>query len=217
MTPPPDLTIDRLRVAELAEVMPVERASYNTPWSVAMFVLELTRPETIALGARVGGRLAGYIVCSPQADEWHVMNVTVGPSHRRQGLARALISRLHEILDGATAGRARTTLEVRPSNKAAFELYASEGYLVAGRRRAYYPDDGEDALIMWRTPATQAGSFDDVPFPDLAEAKRWNSPSPQAVGADPAVVPGAAGASGSAPDVTDTGGGEDGERRTAAG
>ncbi len=217
MTAPADLTIDRLRVAELAEVMPVERASYNTPWSVAMFVLELTRPETIALGARVGGRLTGYIVCSPQADEWHVMNVTVGPTHRRQGIARALIGRLHEILDGATAGRARTTLEVRPSNKAAFSLYASEGYLVAGRRRAYYPDDGEDALIMWRTPSTKAGSFDDVPFPDLAEAKRWNTPLPAPVGSDPAVVPGTASGSGAEPDLPETPDADGDERKTAAG
>ena len=193
MTELDDLTIERLRVAELAEVMPVERASYATPWSVAMFVLELTRPETIALGARIGGRLAGYVVCSPQSDEWHVMNVTVGPSHRRRGLARALLVRLHEVLEGATNGRARTTLEVRPSNKAAFSLYASEGYLVAGRRRAYYPDDGEDALVMWRTPGTQAGSFDDVPAPDLAEAKRWNKPFPETIGADPSLETASAG------------------------
>lgn len=185
MTATSDPKIDRLRVAELAEVMPVERASYTTPWSVAMFVLELTRPETIALGARIDGRLAGYVICSPQSDEWHVMNVTVGPEHRRRGLARALLVRLHEILDGATAGNARTTLEVRPSNTPAFELYASEGYLVAGRRRAYYPDDGEDALVMWRTPSTREGSFDDIPNPDLAEARRWNGDRPIDVGPDP--------------------------------
>lgn len=209
MTAPAGLTIERLRVAELAEVMPVERASYGTPWSVAMFVLELTRPETIALGARLDGRLVGYVICSPQSDEWHVMNVTVSPSCRRQGLARALLMELHEVLDGATAGRARTTLEVRPSNKAAFSLYASEGYLVAGRRRAYYPDDGEDALVMWRTPSTRIGSFDDVPAPDLAEARRWNTPLPASLGPDPSLH---------ADDAADADErGESDERRTAAG
>ncbi|MBJ7471975.1 MAG: ribosomal protein S18-alanine N-acetyltransferase [Solirubrobacteraceae bacterium] len=202
------LTIERMRVAELAEVMPVERASYATPWSVAMFVLELTRPETIALGARIDGRLAGYIVCSPQSDEWHVMNVTVSPTYRRRGLARALMVRLHEVLDGATAGRARLTLEVRPSNKAAFGLYASEGYLVAGRRRAYYPDDGEDALVMWRTPATRRGQFDDVPAPDLAEARRWNTPFPEPLGPDPSL-------SEAEPEHDEQGDGDD--RRTASG
>lgn len=197
MTERGERRIERLRVAELSEVMPVERASYSTPWSVAMFVLELTRPETIALGIRVGGALAGYVICSPQSDEWHVMNVTVSPSYRRQGLARALLAELHQVLEGATAGRARTTLEVRPSNKAAFSLYASEGYLVAGRRRAYYPDDGEDALVMWRTPATRDGSFADVPAPDLAEAKRWNKLPPAPLGPDPSL--GASAAAGPTP------------------
>lgn len=175
-------SIERLRVAQLPEITPIERASYPTPWSVAMFVLELTRVEGIALGARghgpagEPGPLLGYVICSPQGDEWHVMNVSVAPEHRGRGVARALLRELHGVLAGATAGRARLTLEVRPSNEAALSLYASEGYLVAGRRRRYYPDNGEDALVMWRTPCTREGSFDDVPEPDLAEARRWNAP-----------------------------------------
>lgn len=172
------IVIERLRVSELGEVMPIERGSYRTPWSVAMFVLELTRPETIGLGARIDGKLAGYVICSPQADEWHVMNVTVSPDRRRTGLARRLLVHLHDTLETATGGQARITLEVRPSNVPALTLYASEGYLVAGRRRAYYPDDGEDALVMWRTPGTRAGHFDDVPAPDMREATLWNTPLP---------------------------------------
>jgi ribosomal-protein-alanine N-acetyltransferase len=175
--------IERLRVGHLPEITPIERASYPTPWSVAMFVLELTRTEGIALGARgpaeIDGRpgpLLGYVICTPQADEWHVMNVSVAPEHRGRGVARALLRELHTILAGATAGRARLTLEVRPSNEPALALYASEGYLVAGRRKGYYPDNGEDALVMWRTPGTRAGHFDDVPDPDLDEARRWNQP-----------------------------------------
>jgi [ribosomal protein S18]-alanine N-acetyltransferase len=180
----PAATIERLRVSNLTEIMPIERASYPTPWSVAMFVLELTRAEGIALGARAPaaegtagpGALLGYVVCSPQGDEWHVMNVTVAPEQRGRGVARALLRELHEILAVATADQARLTLEVRPTNEPAMRLYASEGYLVAGRRTRYYPDNGEDALVMWRTPATRGGSFDDVPAPDLAEARRWNQP-----------------------------------------
>ncbi len=178
-------TIERLRVSHLTEIMPVERASYPTPWSVAMFVLELTRTEGIALGARAttaegedAGRLLGYVICSPQGDEWHVMNVTVAPEHRGFGIARRLLDELHEVLAVATNGQARLTLEVRPSNEPARRLYASVGYLVAGRRHRYYPDNGEDALVMWRTPSTMQGRFDDVPAPDLAEARRWNEPRP---------------------------------------
>ena len=60
---------------------------------------------------------------------------------------------------------ARFTLEVRPSNHVAIHLYEREGFRAAGLRRRYYQDNGEDALVMWRTPATLAGSLDDVPNP----------------------------------------------------
>ena len=58
---------------------------------------------------------------------------------------------------------ARFTLEVRRSNYAAIHLYEREGFQAAGMRRRYYQDNGEDALVMWRTPATLRGSLDDVP------------------------------------------------------
>lgn len=163
-----------LKVAHVPEVMPIERASYVAPWSMAMFVLELSRPETLSVAARIGGTMVGYLVCSPQGHEWHVMNVTVDPAHRREGIARRLLDAVHERLDTATGGNPRTTLEVRPSNEPALELYFSLGYLVAGRRKAYYPDNGEDALVMWRTPSTRRGTLEGIPAIDAAEARRWN-------------------------------------------
>jgi ribosomal-protein-alanine N-acetyltransferase len=60
---------------------------------------------------------------------------------------------------------ARFTLEVRRSNDVAIHLYEREGFRAAGLRRRYYQDNGEDALVMWRTPATLAGTLDDVPNP----------------------------------------------------
>ncbi len=88
------------------------------------------------------------------------MNIAVDPDHRRQGLATALLSELvHRVGDGT----ARITLEVRESNQGAIDLYERFGFLAAGMRRRYYQDNGEDALIMWRTPDTLAGRLDDVP------------------------------------------------------
>lgn len=164
-----------LSVVDVPEIMPVERRSYESPWSASMFVLELGRPQRRSIGARVDGELAGYLVCSPQAAEWHVMNVTVDPAFRRRGIARALLAEVHATLEAETGGQVAFTLEVRPSNAPAIALYQSAGYVVAGRRRAYYPDNSEDALIMWRTPGTLAGNFDDVPAVDRREAKRWNT------------------------------------------
>jgi ribosomal-protein-alanine N-acetyltransferase len=60
---------------------------------------------------------------------------------------------------------AQFTLEVRRTNQAAIEPYDRLGFKAAGTRRRYYADNGEDAIVMWRTPATRRGSLDDVPNP----------------------------------------------------
>jgi ribosomal-protein-alanine N-acetyltransferase len=90
------------------------------------------------------------------------MNVAVDYPHQRRGLASALLAELYER---AGEDGARFTLEVRPSNTVAIHLYEREGFRAAGMRRRYYQDNGEDALVMWRTPATLAGRLDDVPNP----------------------------------------------------
>ena len=148
--------------SDLPAVLKIERESFPTPWSAAMFVLELGRKDSVCLSADVDGALAGYVIASPQDLEWHLMSIAVSPARRRHGVARALI----EALLGELDSDARLTLEVRPSNDAAIGLYKGFGFLPAGRRRAYYPDTGEDALVMWRTQATLRGSLDDVPNPD---------------------------------------------------
>lgn len=155
----PNTTIRRLVYADLPDVIGIERQSFPTPWSLAMFVLELSKPAGICLALEEDGALAGYLVCSRFEDVWHLMNVSVDPGARRRGHASALISELlGELGDGA-----RLTLEVRPSNAGAISLYERYGFLSVGRRKSYYHDNGEDALIMWRTPATLRGSLEDVP------------------------------------------------------
>jgi len=156
----PALDIRRLTYADLPQVLPIERRSFPTPWSLAMFVLELSKPSGICLAAREEGRLVGYLVCSRYETVWHLMNVATDPSQRRRGLARALLAELVARVDDPLA---QYTLEVRPSNAVAITLYESIGFLQAGLRRRYYRDNGEDALIMWRTPATLRGSLEGVP------------------------------------------------------
>ena len=139
------LRVRRLTYADLPGVLAIERRSFPAPWSLAMFVLELSKPSGISMAAELPGGLAGYLVCSRYADVWHLMNVAVDPGWRRQGIAARLIDSLLE-----EAGRdARYTLEVRVSNYAAIEMYEGFGFRRAGRRRRYYHDNGEDALIMW--------------------------------------------------------------------
>jgi ribosomal-protein-alanine N-acetyltransferase len=154
------LDIRRLTYADLPQVIAIERRAFPTPWSLAMFVLELSKPSGICLAARREGRLTGYLVCSRYDTVWHIMNVAVDPDARRTGVATGLLRALLERVDNP---RARYTLEVRESNLAAIALYERFGFRTAGMRRRYYQDNGEDALIMWRTPATLNGSLADIP------------------------------------------------------
>lgn len=137
--------VRRLAYSDLPSVLSIERRSFPAPWSLAMFVLELSKPSTICLAAEDGDGLLGYLVCSRYADVWHLMNVAVVPSRRRTGIARTLIGRLFSD----AGGDARYTLEVRESNAPAIEMYERFGFRHAGKRRRYYHDNGEDALIMW--------------------------------------------------------------------
>jgi ribosomal-protein-alanine N-acetyltransferase len=151
-----------LAYADLPRVIAIERRAFPTPWSLAMFVLELSKSSGVCLAALHDGRLVGYLICSRYDTVWHVMNVAVDVDRQHKGVASALLARLYERV-GDT--RARFTLEVRRSNHVAIHLYEREGFRAAGLRRRYYQDNGEDALVMWRTPATLAGSLDDVPNP----------------------------------------------------
>ena len=146
------LTLRRLGYGDLPSVIAIERRSFPTPWSLAMFVLELSKPSGICLAAEDDQGLVAYLVCARYDDVWHLMNVAVHPDRRRRGLATELIERLFE-----EAGEgARFTLEVRVSNGPAIAMYQRFGFRSAGRRRRYYHDNGEDALIMWLEAAEPA-------------------------------------------------------------
>jgi [ribosomal protein S18]-alanine N-acetyltransferase len=163
MTERATLEIRPLNYTDLPEVAAIERRAFPTPWSIAMFVLELSKPTGLCLAARRDRQLVGYTICSRYDTVWHVMNIAVDPDLRRQGIASALLAELYARAGDDTA---QFTLEVRRSNHAAIELYQRDGFRIAGLRRRYYQDNGEDALIMWRTPATREGRLDDVPVAD---------------------------------------------------
>ncbi len=157
-----ELHIRRLTFADLQQIIAIERRAFPTPWSLAMFVLELSKSTGWCLAALRGDLMLGYIVCSRYDTVWHIMNVAVDPIYRRRGVATALLTDLIARIDDV---HARYTLEVRESNVGAIALYERYGFRAAGRRRRYYQDNGEDAVIMWRTPMTLSGRFDDVPNP----------------------------------------------------
>src|SRR5258705_5007592 len=89
-----ELAIRRLAYGDLPAVLAIERRAFPTPWSLAMFVLELSKPSGICLAARRDGRLCGYLVCSRYDTVWHLMNVAVDPDERRHSVASNLLSEL---------------------------------------------------------------------------------------------------------------------------
>jgi len=151
----PELEIRRLAYADLPQVIAIERRAFTTPWSLAMFVLELSKATGVCLAALRGERLVGYLVCSRYDTVWHVMNVAVDDRLRRERIATELLEELFATLDQPGA---QYTLEVRTSNTAAIELYERFGFRSAGRRRGYYHDNREDAVIMWRTAGEAAAA-----------------------------------------------------------
>jgi len=155
MIPDASLSIRPLSYADLPQVIAIERRAFTTPWSLAMFVLELSKPSGLCLAAVDGGGvLLGYLVCARYDTVWHLMNIAVDPALRRQGIARALLVQMIE-----RAGPEREyTLEVRTSNAGAIALYEQFGFRSAGTRPRYYRDNGEDAVIMWRTAETISAS-----------------------------------------------------------
>ena len=146
--PPPEVEIASLEFGHLDEIELIERLSYPLPWSRAMFVGELVKSSSISLGAFVQERLIGYLVVSRYVDAWHVMNLAVDHAWRRQGVATQLIEELFVRAEGAA--ERGYTLEVRPSNRAAIDMYEKLGFRARGVRRGYYLDNHEDALIMWK-------------------------------------------------------------------
>ncbi|HTX32459.1 MAG TPA: ribosomal protein S18-alanine N-acetyltransferase [Solirubrobacteraceae bacterium] len=150
-------SIRNLGYGDLPQVIAIERRAFPTPWSLAMFVLELSKPSSICLAAvdedgSRQGKLLGYTICSRYADVWHLMNIAVDPPWRRRGIGSSLLTAL---IERAGSGESYT-LEVRPSNPGAIALYERFGFRTAGTRPRYYRDTGEDAVIMWRTADTTA-------------------------------------------------------------
>ena len=152
------LHLRRLAYSDLPQVLAIERRAFPTPWSLAMFVLELSKPSGICLAAERSDRIVGYLVCSRYDTVWHLMNVAVDPAQRRRGVATALIERLFGQADKPGE---QYTLEVRRSNFEAIEMYEGFGFSGAGYRRGYYHDNREDALIMWRIVAAAGRDPDD--------------------------------------------------------
>ncbi|MBI1734908.1 MAG: ribosomal protein S18-alanine N-acetyltransferase [Candidatus Rokubacteria bacterium] len=136
-----------MRSRDLDEVVAIERASFTLPWSRGAFLYEMEQNRVArCFVVREDARVVGYVCVWEIGDEVHITNIAVHPDCRQRGIGRMLLS---TVLDDARGRRLRIVgLEVRPSNREALPLYESFGFKVVGRRKGYYYDTGEDALVM---------------------------------------------------------------------
>ncbi len=135
------------RSADLGAVVAIENQSFDDPWNPATLLGELfPDPMRLPLVAVLDGVVCGYLMAWRMVDQLHILNIATARVQLRRGVGTAL---LREAARRAQAdGLAEITLEVRRSNLPAIGFYRRHGFVEMGVRPRYYPDTGEDALIM---------------------------------------------------------------------
>src|SRR5579883_1928766 len=143
----PEVMIRPMRAVDVPEVVAVERASYQFPWSEGIF-RDCLRVGYVCRVVTVIDELAGYGIMSTGAGEAHVLNLCVSQSWRCRGIGRAMLE--HLLARAAASGAHEAYLEVRPPNTAAIRLYQTLGFEQVGVRRGYYQAVGgrEDATVL---------------------------------------------------------------------
>lgn len=139
--------LESLDESHIAAITEIEKAVNSSPWSDRAFQNELNNPQSCFQVAIVDGQVAGYGGYWRCIDEAHVTNVAVRLENRRQGIALKIMNEL--LRQAIEEGMTCSTLEVRAGNEAAIKLYESLGYKTIATRKGYYPDNREDALVMW--------------------------------------------------------------------
>lgn len=139
--------IRRMKSADLPRVVEIERACFGERWTLASFQNELSNTASTYFVALIDGEIIGYAGYWLILEESHVTTIGIDPRHQRKGYGELMM--LDLIAHAAQAGAKWITLEVRATNVAAQKMYEKFGFSSLGRRKGYYQDNNEDALIMW--------------------------------------------------------------------
>ena len=142
-----ELTIRAMSESDLDEIIAIEKKSFADPWSQRLFRETLLFPHSVNFVLESpGGEVVGYLNLYLIAQEGHLLNLAIHPAWRRQGLASAILSHTIEHLRQRQA--LQLFLEVREKNQSAIRLYRKLGFEVVGKRKKYYAETNEDALVM---------------------------------------------------------------------
>lgn len=150
---PIEVRLRPMTVADLPAVVAIEAAGHPTPRAVQAFADELALDHARLWVAERGAEILGFVDYWVVAGEVELIDVAVAPTARREGLGRRLVEHLRADVPEALA----VHLEVRAGNAAAIGLYRALGFVEVGRRRRYYAD-GEDALLLSWSPASDGAS-----------------------------------------------------------
>jgi tRNA threonylcarbamoyl adenosine modification protein YeaZ/ribosomal-protein-alanine acetyltransferase len=153
------VSLERMVPGDVDALLDIERNLFPSPWTQWMFRAEINNEICFAIVARLEGRIVGYGLLNYIGEEAHLMNLAVTPEIQNLGIGSAMLIRLLEF--GSQRGVKKVTLEVRPSNTAARELYRKFGFEQVGIRKKYYTETNEDGLILWTGDITD-NKFKDV-------------------------------------------------------
>jgi len=139
--------IRKMTEADIPAAVALDKMSFTLPWPERSFRFEVTdNPAARCWVAEMNGQIVGMIVAWLFVDEAHIANLATHPDFRRQGIAQELLK--HTLRYTYDEGARSSFLEVRESNLAAQEMYRKFGYEQTGRRKRYYKDNDEDAILM---------------------------------------------------------------------
>ena len=137
-----------MQASHIEALAELERMCFDPPWSFDALADELSNPLAVFRVAEMEGGVAGYVGMHHIVDEGYITNIAVFPKFRRRGVAADLMG---ELFTYARENEMQLiTLEVRQSNRVAIDFYARYGFKEEGRRRRFYHNPTEDALIMTR-------------------------------------------------------------------
>ena len=144
------MNIRRMTLEDIPAVVVLDQLSFTLPWPERSFRFELTdNPASRCWVVDLDGKIIGMIVVWLLVDEAHVATLATHPDYRRQGIAKELL--LYALRYMSKEGAVTSFLEVREGNNAALEMYRRFGYEESGRRKRYYKDTDEDAILMTLT------------------------------------------------------------------
>ena len=142
-----EIVIRKMQEEDIEGILIVEDRSFTIPWSKEMFFDEVDNPCAVYYVALSGENIVAYAGVWFILDEAHITNIAVDPDYRNRKIATSLLSK---IIEASKEKEIKSlTLEVRDGNISAISLYKQFGFNVEGRRRGYYSDTQDDALIMW--------------------------------------------------------------------